>query len=230
MTRPNCPLLLPAHHSWCWNLPASLARVPLRPCLTFAVRSLHWEPKAPGSDTVRFTLRTAWERTAGVYTQIVDGLPKQLIGTGMYQPQKGDRVKVVGPETPKFMVSNGLFSEYLEVTVTSNTEQVLDGEMPGQNLPHQDRAHWSYEGTNFFEGISEWEVKLDDPSKTYVAEFQGCCRVSQMAPMQNKKGCIETRYGRGILQLCQTPYFLRATVNLQFVPPPVSFLPQIVFM
>ena len=228
MTRPNCPLLLPAHHSWCWNLPASLARVPLRPCLTFAVRSLHWEPKAPGSDTVRFTLRTAWERTAGVYTQIVDGLPKQLIGTGMYQPQKGDRVKVVGPETPKFIVSNGLFSEYLELTVTSNTEQVLDGEMPGQNLPHQDRAHWSYEGTNFFEGISEWEVKLDDPSKTYVAEFQGCCRVSQMAPMQNKKGCIETRYGRGILQLCQTPYFLRATVNLQFVPPPVSFLPQIV--
>jgi hypothetical protein len=42
------------------------------------------------------------------------------------------------------------------------------------------------------------------------------------------EGCIETRFGRGVVQLCETPYFLRTTVNLQFVPPPVSFMPQLV--
>lgn len=154
----------------------------------------------------------------------------------MYQPAKGDRVRVLGPETPKLIVSNGLFREYLELTVTHNSEQVLRGGIPGQNQPHQyekdplsdsAQTHWSYEGTNFFEGISQWEVEIPDPTKTYVAEFQGCCRVSKMAPMQNNQGCIEARYGRGVLQLCETAYFLRSTVNLQHVPPPLSFLPQI---
>ena len=154
----------------------------------------------------------------------------------MYQPARGDRVRVLGPETPKFVVSNGLFREYLELTVTHNSEQVLRGDMTGQNHPHQyerdplsnsAQTHWSYEGTNFFEGTTEWEVEIPDPSQTYVAEFQGCCRVSKMAPMQNNQGCIEARYGRGVVQLCETPYFLRSTVNLQFVPPPVSVLPQI---
>ena len=181
---------------------------------------------APGSRTVRFTLRTAWERSAGVYTKVVDGVPQQFGGAGMYQPVKGDRVKVLGPETPKFIVSNGLFREYLELTVTSSTEQVKLGDPAGQNLPHKS-PHWSYEGLNWFEGITQWEVELPDPHRTYVAEFQGCCRVNQMAIPQSS-GCIETGFGRGVLQLCETPYFLRATVNLQHVPPPMSFLPQMV--
>jgi len=167
---------------------------------------------------------------------MVDGVPQQHTGRGMYQPARGDRVKVLGPETPKFVVSNGLLREFLDLTVTHNSEQVLRGDIPGRNDPHQyemdplsitSQTHWSYEGTNFFEGITEWEVEIPDPSQTYVAEFQGCCRVSKMAPMQSNKGCIEARYGRGVLQQCDTPYFLRATVNLNFVPPPVSFLPQI---
>ena len=144
----------------------------------------------------------------------------------MYQPVKGDRVRVLGPETPKFIVSNGLFREYLELTVTFNTEQVPKGDPVGKNLPHKP-PHWSYEATNWFEGITEWEVELPDPQKTYVAEFQGCCRVNKMAILQ-KNGCIETRYGRGVLQNCETPYFLRSTVNLNFVPPPISFIPSMV--
>lgn len=187
--------------------------------------SIHWEPVA-GTQKVKFTLRTAWERSAGVFTKIINGVPQPAAGTGMYQPVKGDRVKVLGPETPKFIVSNGLFREYLELTVTFNTEQVPKGDPVGRNLPHAS-PHWSYEATNWFEGITEWEVELPDPHKTYVAEFQGCCRVRQMAILQSD-GCIETRYGRGILQNCETPYFLRSTVNLNFVPPPISFIPSMV--
>jgi hypothetical protein len=198
--------------------------------------SLHWEPVATNPRAVKFTLRTAWERTAGVYIKMVAGKPQPFIGreNEMYQPKRGDRIKVLGPETPKFIVSNGLLTDYLQLTVVSNTEQVLVGDQPGENLPHESRVwseeeqtHWSYEGTNFFEGITEWEVELPNTEVTYVAEFQGCCRVRQMAPMQSNQGCIETRYGRGILQLCETSYFLRATVNLKYVPPPISFLPQI---
>ena len=187
--------------------------------------SIHWEPVAPGSHTVKFTLRTVWERSAGVYTKLVDGIPQVFAGAGMYQPVQGDRIKVLGPETPKFIVSNGLFREYLELTVTYNTEQVSKGDPTGTNLPHA-APHWSYEGTNWFEGITEWEVELPDSEKTYVAELQGCCRVNQMAHMQSNQGCIETMYGRGVLQLCETPFFLRSTINLQYIPPPVSFLPQ----
>jgi len=189
--------------------------------------SLHWEPAgAPGSRTVNFTLRTAWERSAGVYTKVVNGVPQKFEGAGMYQPVKGDTVKVLGPETPKVIISNGVWREYLELTVTSNTEQVRLGDPAGQNLPHE-FPHWSYEGLNWFEGITQWEVELPDPHTTYVVEFQGCCRVNQMARPQNG-GCIETAFGRGVLQLCETPFFLRTTVNLQHVPPPISFLPQMV--
>lgn len=208
---------------FCLTCPCTLSLLAV--AVVFLLRSIHWEPVASGSQTVKFTLRTAWERSAGVYTKLVKGIPQVFAGDGMYQPVKGDRIKVLGPETPKFIVSNGLFREYLELTVTYNTEQVLKGNPTGTNLPHA-APHWSYEGTNWFEGITEWEIELPDSEKTYVAELQGCCRVNQMAHMQSNQGCIETMYGRGVLQLCETPFFLRSTVNLQYVPPPVSFLPQ----
>jgi hypothetical protein len=86
---------------------------------SFRGGSISWMPVSPGSDTVRVTVNTAWLRSAGTFVRMVDGVARPEEG---YQPRKGDVVKVLGPETPRFITFG--MEKYLEVTVTSATEQV----------------------------------------------------------------------------------------------------------
>jgi hypothetical protein len=130
---------------------------------------------------------------------------------------------VQGIETPKFLVSTG-FEEYLELKVTKNSES-CDGKQPGCNLAH-DPDHWTWDSTNWFEGVSTYEVTLPSRDVTYVAELQGCCRMAAMAI--SDVNCIRPRDGKGIVQMCNSPYLLRATVQLSHKPPPVSFIPHFV--
>ena len=182
--------------------------------------TINWEPLAEGSNTVRFTVRSAWVRSAGTYVQLENNFPSPTAG---YQPKVGDTVKVQGIETPKFLVSTG-FEEYLELKVTKNSES-CDGVQPGCNSAH-DPDHWTWDSTNWFEGVSTYEVTLPSRDVTYVAELQGCCRMAAMAI--SDLNCIRPRDGKGIVQMCNSPYLLRATVQLSHKPPPVSFIPHFV--
>ena len=97
---------------------------------SFRGGSISWMPVSPGSDTVRVTVHTAWLRSAGTFVRMVDGVAKPEEG---YQPRKGDVIKVLGPETPRFITFG--MEKYLEVTVTSATEQVtLNSSLPPLNI------------------------------------------------------------------------------------------------
>lgn len=97
---------------------------------SFRAGSISWTPVSPGSDTVRVTVHTAWLRSAGTFVKIVDGVARPEEG---YQPRKGDVVKVLGPETPRFITFG--MEKYLEVTVTSATEQVRPPPLPPSSHP-----------------------------------------------------------------------------------------------
>mmetsp|Transcript_67864 Transcript_67864/g.141502 ORF Transcript_67864/g.141502 Transcript_67864/m.141502 type:complete len:905 (-) Transcript_67864:79-2793(-) len=172
--------------------------------------SISWE-RLPDSNVVRFTVHTAWARTAKTFVKIVDGV--SIPNDGSYMPEKGDVVNVLGIETPKFVTSNG-FESYLQMTVTSNTENPENG---GAN----DWTSWT---TNYIEGFSTYDVAFDSDQHTYVAELQGCCRQTMMRSGDGV--CVDYFVATGILKLCNSPYHLRATVNLNLDPPPLSFFPH----
>eukprot|EP00961_Rhodomonas_salina_P281383 3801924-Rhodomonas_salina.1 len=129
--------------------------------------ALSWERVSPESYVVRVTLRASWIRSSGTFVKIVDGTAQPNPG---YQPVKGDIINVLGYETPKFLFSTG-FEEYLQLEVTSNTEQVNDqyDHDAGLNLPHRN-SHWSHNASNWIDGVASWELELPDPAKAYVAE------------------------------------------------------------
>lgn len=181
--------------------------------------TITWEPVEPGSNTVRFTVRSAWVRGAGTYVRVQNNIPTPM---GGYQPVAGDVVKVQGIETPKFVVSTG-YEEYLELKVTKNSR--CDPQETDCVGPH-DPAHWTWDSTNWFEGVSHYEVTLPSRDVTYVAELQGCCRMASMTLSEDN--CIRPRDGKGVVKMCNSPYLLRATVHLSRPPPPVSFLPHFV--
>uniref|UniRef100_A0A7S0YUI7 LysM domain-containing protein n=1 Tax=Hemiselmis tepida TaxID=464990 RepID=A0A7S0YUI7_9CRYP len=154
-----------------------------------------------------------------------------------YQPRVGDTVKIAGFETPRF-VTQGV-EEYLEVVVTQATEQVSNRSEIGRQAPHtpDDVTWWR---SNWFEGVSTYEVTYPDRNTTYVAEVHGCCRMSDMC--QNDATCRQQmqtqteseanipnfRDGTGIWTYYNTPFFLQATVRLDLDPPPLFFLPLFV--
>jgi hypothetical protein len=177
--------------------------------------SLSWERVSVESNTVRVTLRSSWIRSSGTFVKIVDGTAHPSEG---YQPVKGDIVNVLGYETPKFVFSTG-FESNLQLEITSNTEAVNDqyDHDAGLNLPHI-KSHWSYNASNWIDGIATWEIEIPDPAMTYIAEFQGCCRDQEWDG-------FNIRYSRGLRDMYSTPFHLTMTVNLALDPPPVSFLP-----
>jgi hypothetical protein len=176
--------------------------------------SISWEPVSfsPGANVVRFTLRSAWVRSAGTYVKVVNGVAQPQ---DAYQPVKGDVVRVAGLETPKFVTSNG-DAFLLEVTVTSHTAQT-----PHTNVKHTN-DHWTYDSLNWFEGTSEFVVSFPHTDVTYVAELQGCCRDRKMLGTEN------VRNSRGVTQMFESAYHLTTTIRLDRDPPPLSFLPSFV--
>jgi len=173
--------------------------------------SISWE-RLGDSNTVRFTVKTSWTRTGATFVQVVDGVA--TAGDPNFQPKTGDVINVLGVETPKFITSNG-FESYLQVTVTSHTERQGGGD-------HR-VSDWTYWTTNFFEGISTFDVDFASADHTYTAELQGCCRMDMMRA--GDSSCVDYFSGQGILKMCNTPYHLRASLRLDQNPPPLSFLP-----
>jgi hypothetical protein len=195
--------------------------------------SISWEPVDGAPNRVKFTVTTAWLRSAGTYVKVVNGVPQAQFG---YQPVKGDVVKMLGFETPKF-VTHG-FERYLEVKVTFSTEQVGNRTNIGRGLPHTKDSE-SYWANNWFEGVSEFEVEYPRQDVMYVAEVHGCCRQNDMC--RGDATCQQlmeqpasananqnSRDGVGIKQFFNTPFFLSATVRLDMKPPPISFLPHFI--
>jgi hypothetical protein len=192
--------------------------------------SISWEPVDGAPNRVKFTVTTAWLRSAGTYVKVVDGVPQSQFG---YQPVKGDVVKMLGFETPKF-VTHG-FEQYLQVRVTFSTEQVGNRSNIGRGMPHT-RDSESFWANNWFEGVSEFEVEYPRRDVMYVAEVHGCCRQNDMCrgdptcQQLREQGATSanqnSRDGVGIKQFFNTPFFLSATVRLDMKPPPISFIPH----
>ena len=189
----------------------------------FRAGTISWDPIPGDPYSVTFTVKTAWLRSAGTYTKVVNGTPVPTVG---YQPIKGDIINIAGYETPKFLTSDfqgRVLEEYLTATVTSNTESLPNGRADiGAGLPHTVND-WSYYANNWFEAVSIYQFTFPRRDITYPAELQGCCRQDIMR--SDSTGATQIRDGTGILQLYGTPYTIRTYVRLDRDPPPISFLP-----
>uniref|UniRef100_A0A7S0E851 LysM domain-containing protein n=1 Tax=Hanusia phi TaxID=3032 RepID=A0A7S0E851_9CRYP len=171
--------------------------------------SLAWEVLDYEQNLVRFTLRSAWIRSSGMFVKVVNGIAVPMDG---YQPVVGDVVRVLGRQTPKFLFEDS-YEDYLHMTVTQNTYPFGFSSTSG-HYP----TNWTFLGTNWIEGTSTWDIKVPSKDKTYMAELQGCCR-DVLATDSNAV------LARGVLDQAETPFVLRTTVNLKKSPPPLSFMP-----
>eukprot|EP00292_Cryptomonas_paramecium_P003707 CAMPEP_0113675452 /NCGR_PEP_ID=MMETSP0038_2-20120614/8025_1 /TAXON_ID=2898 /ORGANISM="Cryptomonas paramecium" /LENGTH=606 /DNA_ID=CAMNT_0000592231 /DNA_START=35 /DNA_END=1851 /DNA_ORIENTATION=- /assembly_acc=CAM_ASM_000170 len=190
----------------------------------FRAGHITWELVPSKPNTVRFTVRTSWLRSAGTYVRVVNGTATRRAG---YQPVKGDVIRFVGFQTPKVLTTDFQGNDmetYLVATVTSNSEGLPNGAADRGLGKDHTVNDWTYYGNNWFQAVSTYEFTYPRTGVTYPVELQGCCRQQPMRA--DSTGAISYRDATGLMQLSNTPYTIRSYVRLDRDPPPTSFLPS----